>query len=295
MHLERTAIYVLCSGVVALAGLVIMFADGKGPVGLSIGTSLIAGGLTSIGFSVIRYFDDNDADSAKKALAESLSSLRDTVTDHTRSIDSFRRVTAAFGQNDDHRIFNRNPKEEIIAELNGVHEHVEIDVAALTGMPFRQDLLEILLKQNVSLRLLVQDPSAGSFESACQQEALDVRTMMEHSILVTRTILKLQENGQLPGRPGLQAVLNFNAQIRWFAGYPSITLTRVGQVMYARPRFLREGASGTRTFFERYIHEDGPPYDAYRAYFDMAWESSRAPSHSDCESVSAILAKLPGR
>jgi hypothetical protein len=102
--------------------------------------------------------------------------------------------------------------------------------------------------------------------------------MVEEVIEVTKAILAEQN------RRGVEGQL----QVRWFEELPTATLVRVGGVIYARPRFLREGHQA-RVFYERYILEEGAPYEVYRTYFLSAWDSSVEPTHAQIADAEKLI------
>lgn len=98
--------------------------------------------------------------------------------------------------------------------------------------------------------------------------------MASEIVAVTRTVLAEQERDSPRVR----------AQVRWFSGFPTITLTRVGDVLYVRPRFLHESHQG-RVFFEKYSLEEGAPFEIYAAHFEAAWDAASIPTAAECELV----------
>jgi hypothetical protein len=91
--------------------------------------------------------------------------------------------------------------------------------------------------------------------------------MVEEALFVTKAAL---ENGS-------ESNSKLTVIVRWFEELPTITMARVDGVIYARPRFLRE-AHQARIFYERYVQEEGAPYEIYRAFFLSAWDSGISPS-----------------
>ncbi|MBY8878984.1 hypothetical protein [Actinacidiphila acidipaludis] len=286
MRLERTAVYVLSSVVVMLVGLVVLVTAGNGTIGMAISTSLIASGITSLAFVAIRYFDDADATTTMQHSERLFTAVDRRLDALDRSSAALRHVIASNDASGRWRVFDRHPKEEVGQEINAANGHLVVDVAGLTLRPFCRDWLRHLVERgNATVRLLVQDPTGTSFAQVCHQESRETQTMLDDAHWVTRTALLLAAGEDVtywdmpPAGQGLQV------EVRWFTGFPTITLTSVGDVVYARARFLREGASQTRTFFERYSLADGALFDVYRSYFQVAWESARVPTLDDCSPV----------
>jgi hypothetical protein len=269
---QRTTLYVLSSVVVALVGAVMLFAAGGSPTGLSISTSLIAGGMSSVGFVVIRYFDDVDSHRVGEELT-------DALVRHSRSVNALRRLLES---DDTSRVFDRHPKDEIDHELTNLSGHVEIDVMGMTLRAFCRDWLRVLLvRGNTTLRVLVQDPTAATFAQVCHQESRDVTTMTADVQWVAETLRRIQQ-GESPFE-GVEVPPHFTVRLRWCADYPTVTMIRAGGVVYARPRF---SADQSRMFFERYTLEEGAAFGTFRSIFDVAWEKAGT-VNGDSRSIAA--------
>ena len=259
-QVQRTTLYVLSSVVVALVGVVMLFAAGGSPAGLSISTSLIAAGMSSVGFVVIRYFDDVDSHRAGDQLT-------DALVRHGQSLDALRRLLES---DETSRVFDRHPKDEIGHELANLSGHVEIDVMGVTLRAFCRDWLRALLvRGDITLRVLVQDPTAATFAQVCHQESRDVATMAADARWVAET-LRLLQRGESPFE-GVEVPPDLHVGLRWCSDYPTVTMIRAGGVVYARPRF---SGSQSRTFFERYTLEEGATFGTFRSVFDVTWETA---------------------
>jgi hypothetical protein len=286
MRFERTAIYLLSSAVAALAGVLVLMGAKKSEIGLSIGTSLIAGSLSSVAFVVIRYFDDTDVDKLLRDSGTQFVNTRRSLDAIDQSLSSLRHLVGTADGTARKRVFDRHPKEEVGDEIVSVHGQVDIDVAGLTLRPFCRDWLATIIRRgDVRLRLLVQDPIDSVFARVCHQESRETGTMVKDVLWVTRAVLSLADGGAVDGWNDVVAGAGLKVEIRWFSDYPTITMTRVGDVLYARARFLREGASHTRTFFERYSVDDAAAFDTFRSYFEIAWESAKVPTITDIDRV----------
>jgi hypothetical protein len=289
MRIERTAVYVLSSLVAVLAGVLVLLATNERPIGLSIGTSLVAGGLSSIAFVAIRFFDDTDAARVMHGISHLFAKNDDSLLAIDHSLGALRHVMQESSSRGELRVFDRHPKEEVGEEISTVHGYLAIDAVGLTLRPFCRDWLATIIRRgDVKLRLLVQDPNGDLFPRVCHQESRETRTMLDDVRWVTRAALQLSAGEIVEGWDEVIRAPGLAVEIRWFRDYPTITMTRVGDVLYARARFLREGASHTRTFFERYSVDDAASFDTFRSYFEIAWESARVPTRADCSVTPSV-------
>jgi hypothetical protein len=165
-------------------------------------------------------------------------------------------------------VYDRHPQDEVREELGQISEQISADVLGFTLRPFCQDWLQYLIDRgNCHVRLIIQDPKSAMFDEVCQQESRNPSIMRTDALWVTDRVSKTQ---------GL-AKSGLNIELRWFSGYPTVTMTRLNDVMFVRARFLRE-ATQPRLFHERYCAEDGLPFRAYLEQFETAWNASVTPS-----------------
>src|SRR5262249_43518731 len=123
---------------------------------------------------------------------------------------------------------------------------------------------------NCHVRLITQDPESNMFNQVCEQESRNPNLMRIDTLWVKDRILEAQR----------LAKSGLNLELRWFSGYPTVTMTRLNDVMFVRARFLRE-ATQPRLFHERYCAEDGLPFRAYLEQFETAWNASTTPREGD--------------
>ncbi len=270
MRLERVALYVVSSLLVALSGLLVLVTFQASDIGVSIGTSLIAGGLASIAFAVIRYLDDRASDTTAHSFQQALADLRDNLGHQYEAVNSLRRLAGSLaGQRS--RVYDRHPQDEVSDELARSSDELVVEVMGLTLRPFCRDQLATLeARGRCRLRLLTQDPRGSMFEQVCHQESRDLLTMREDVLWVTERAQQLAE----------ASASGLSVELRWIRDFPTITMTRVNDVLYVRPRFLRE-ATQPRVFHERYAVEEGLPFTAYTGHFQTAWDSAFSPTTND--------------
>lgn len=115
------------------------------------------------------------------------------------------------------------------------------------------------------------------FDEVCQQESRNPDILRIDALWVADRVLSARDLA----KPGL------DIELRWFSGYPTVTMTRLNNVMFVRARFLRE-ATQPRLFHERYCAEDGLPFRAYLEQFDTAWNASVTPGTDDIAAIRAL-------
>src|SRR2546423_15365674 len=131
MRFERTAIYLLSSAVAALAGVLVLMGAKKSEIGLSIGTSLIAGSLSSVAFVVIRYFDDTDVDKLFRDSGTQFVNTRRSLDAIDHSLSSLRHLVGTADGTARKRVFDRHPKEEVGDENVSVHGRRDIEIQGI--------------------------------------------------------------------------------------------------------------------------------------------------------------------
>lgn len=273
MRLDRIALYLVSSIVLCLGGVLIVVLSSPTGLGAAIGTSLIAGGVASIAFAVIRYVDDLSSDSSAMSLRESVGRLEESVLQQQAALDSLRRATASMGGKS-LRVYDRHPQDEVREELSLITGLVAMDVLGFTLRPFCQDWLNFLTTRGeVHLRLITHDPRSDTFDEVCMQESRNPTLMKEDALWVADRVLAAVGKHE-----------NLKLEVRWASGYPTITMTHLNDVLFVRPRFLRE-ATQPRLFHERYASEDGLPFTAYLDQFETVWDAAAVPTSADVEAV----------
>lgn len=227
-------------------------------------------------FAIIRYLDDRAADTSAASIRTSVESLEQGIRDQQHALESLMRV-AATASGSSLRVYDRHPQDEVRDELGQISEFVDVDVLGFTLRPFCQDWLEHLVDRgNCHLRLITQDPRTPMFQQVCSQESRNPDAMRADALWVAERVAE-----QLViGRPTV------TVEVRWFTGFPTVTMTRLNDVMFMRARFLRE-ATQPRLFHERYCAEDGLPFRAYKEQFETAWDISKEPTMDDVAQVRA--------
>lgn len=283
-HSLSTIIYFLVALIVALVGLVLVLSHpGKGSQSstmAAIGDSLLAGGVASIGFGLLRYIDD----SAERRLREQVSGIQAELN---KSFDVFQskieefvissarsvRLTSEANARcvSDTEIGQRFRIEYARFALGDTLVHV--DVLGLKLYRFLDDQLEWLLsrRHNTYIRLLLQNPDSPVFEEICNLEA---RNLQATKADITRTIDSLGgatvEGGSLTWQNE-----QVRLELRFFERYQPVTLFRVQDVIYVRPRVSTPLGASSR-FYEVYESRDSMPhYTVQLRHFEKCWRESR--------------------
>jgi hypothetical protein len=287
----KTVIYILLSIIIALVGVVLLsHANPQDQIKISIATSIVAAGITSLIFGIIRYIDERDMETSSQIMRTKIEGLTNDISGLERSLGDVRNFVSAVRDPNERRVFDRHPDDEFRNELNQIHVRtpIVVDTLGLSLIQFCDDHLNnFIVRGNSRLRLLIQNPLKDNFTLICQQEGREVLTMMKEILLVTRQILSLSAHGQAAGMQasphGLLSGGTRNAkptkvELKWFDDFPSITFTRLNNVMYVRARYLKE-ANQPPMFYE--VYYDGVEskcFHSYSSYFDLAWNSSTTPT-----------------
>jgi hypothetical protein len=285
---SKTIIYLLVSALVFLLGLVLLVSFKEHVTMLSISTSIIAGGISSIAFGINRYLEEVDSKKSSDILGQSLEGLRGDLNHLDEALQGIRTLGALATNPNDRRILDRHPDDEFRKELGSIrrNKHIDVDVIGLSLKQFCVDFLdELVLRDQISVRLLVQHPFETTFALVCHQEAREERAMLEEVLVITEKILKLSATmieRDISGTQDIDHARKF--EIKWFPLVPSITLTRLNQVMFVRARYLEE-ANHPPMFFETYYQEEGRCFDSYLVYFNNAWDDGVQPTLELCNKL----------
>lgn len=301
---RSTLIYFLLAAVISLVGVVLAgwgaLTDDNGQprsaTVVSIGTSLLAGGLASIGFGVLRHFDDRDEvarhiqlEAHRDTIIARVDELREEVgrigTEVTRSV----RLTssAALRCVSDLEIGDRFRMEFARAgHLGGV---ISVDVLGLKLFRFLSDQLFWISESGhpTHIRLLMQHPDGEIFEQICEAEARSVDATRRD---MARTLNSLRpsatrDKSLLWDREALQV------EVRLFNRYQPVTMFGVDSTIYVRPRVSTPQGASSR-FYEVYDESDSRAhFGVHHSHFETCWEES---SYSMPLSIHRLLAETPG-
>lgn len=287
----RTAIYLLSSAVVALTGLTITLASNPRPVGLSIGTSLIAAGVGSFAFAIMRFYDDSSSDSVNAVLNSGLERLHESMNHQVKATDTLRRTAFRTGHIDS-RAYGIYPAEAITQELSRNNAKVEVDSFGLTlGRLLRLDLPQLLEREDCKVRLLVQHPQSPMFDLILSQEQRDREQCMRDIISVTKYVLERTDPASATAQSPAQR--KNSVDIRWYRGYPTVTSIRIDDMILVRPRVPKEPLQ-MNAFYERYSREDGRAFQAYYDLYDQLWHEATEPTTSDLSDAETLLSGTDG-
>jgi len=278
---QKTTIYILVSAILALFG-VILLAFGSAAWAVAVATSLIAAGVSSSAFAVIRYFDEVDMANHQSVITQAIAALDQNLSRLDTGLDVMRSTALLSGGPDQRRVFERHPKGAVQQELRAARREIELDALGMSLAPFYDDIVRDLQHRgNAHIRLLVQDPRGKTFDWICVEQGRD-RKKTADSILYT--IRKVLEH-EATAREGAEATI----EIRCCDSVPSVTLTRINRVVFVRPRLPNEANFGGTVFYERYDERvERECYDTYWHYFDSVWEDSRTPTFEDLNAPESL-------
>jgi hypothetical protein len=287
MKITKTAFYLSVSVVIALIGLVLLFAFQQKASIVSIATSIIAAGITSIAFGFNQFLEERDDENSLHVLRIPIKELGDDLNRLDRNLQDVRNLVEVISESNKRRIFERHPDDEFKEELKQLHRNstVYVDSLGLTLKPFCNDHLNRFVRRgNSVVRVLIQNPLEATFSMICDQEGRDEKRMALEVLQVTQQILSLKIHGvgtqvsvSSKTLKGMQIGKPTIIELKWFNGFPSVTLTRLNHVVFVRARYLNE-ANEAPSFFERYYEIEGMPFDAYNRYFDLAWNAATIPT-----------------
>lgn len=224
---------------------------------LSIGTSIVASAIATIYFKIYDNYKDKDID---EKFEELQSIFKNTLPEER----------VYFGRH------LRNVFTSDMLEKYRYRDAIKIDVLGLELYHFYNDQFNNLQRyKNMKMRLIVQNPCSKCFSLMIRNEARNYITVVNNIIKLTEDIKKYNDN-----------ITDEDEKIEVFwLDYPSsVTITRVEDIMYVRPRFLKEGEGEEDIFFEKYTSEVRN-FRAYTNYFDNAIKISKNPYENNCKLI----------
>lgn len=291
---RTTALYIVLSALVLVVGIgltvwggqdVPLTWDAAGKVtstvqrslsAFSVGTSLLAAGLASLGFAVVRVFDDRDAarlTTDMSALANRVEGVNNTLREARKLI---RRTQIVIPSARDRCLFDPQISgrfREAIGDCdpNGA---LHVDVVGLKLHRFLTDQLQHLtnhaMSRQVIVRMLLQDPDSADFGSICQMEARDEKGT-RGDILAA---LRLLKGGTHVGDDLVYSKGHLTISVRFYPWFQPIAFFRVGGTILVRPR-IRSAGAGDR-FYEAYSQDEGEEhFGLYRDHFNNCWTKAR--------------------
>lgn len=286
----KTVLYIFCSVILILVGVVLLFALAGHSNWIAISTSILAGGISSVAFAVIKFFDDRDSSFANHSISLDIKRLEDNL-----------RAQIVVRDDPDVRcIFDRHPKSQVAAAVKSVREGspLEVDLIAFSLGSFHNEQADLFERPGAKLRLIVQDPMSESFKIMAEQEGRDGDVMAREILHITDVVIARAKDMT---NEDLQAHLKAHyrqqhkkgiceVELRWFSGIASITSTRINDIVFVRSRLLNEGGDGAQVFFEKYSSTSERCFGAYAAYFSAAWEKSRCPTVEDLRQLNSAYA-----
>ena len=237
----------------------------RSPPWFAVGTSLLAAGLASLGFAVVRRFDDIDS----VELHDKFDRIEKDILDSRKYL---RRARLVIPDASERCLFDPQISgrfKEAVEECSpGID--VTIDVVGLKLNRFLNDQLEYLLndarRRNVLVRMLLQDPDGEHFRAICRLEARDEQGTKED---ILNTLSKLS-GARRRDRDLVYEHGNLTILVRFLSQFQPIAFFRVGDTILVRPRIRTSGA-GVR-FYEEYNRSEGESYfGLYRDHFNSSW------------------------
>lgn len=282
---RTTAIYILISFLVFFIGTAMAIWGGgsvtspddiknlatpiqNSPTAFSVGTSLLAAGLVSLGFALIRKYDDHD--SAK--LHESIDSHEERLRSFNQTLQRVRSVIPDAAQR---CFFDSELSDSFVSAINtcAPRKEISVDVVGLKLHRFLRDQFELLKKESknrpINVRMLLQDPEHNAFEALCQLESRDLEGTKND---IVSSLLYL-EGATYNAEKLIYTDENLKIEVKFYEKFQPIAFFRVNKTVMVRPR-IRSTGIGTR-FYETYTEDEGHSYfGLFHDHFDTCWKSS---------------------
>lgn len=279
-----TIVYFLVAVIVSLLGLVLLVSHigskNQSEALDSIGASLLAGGIASVGFGLLRYIDDT----AERELKNQLNNMR---TELEKQFDALRKAIANFAVDTAGSI--RATSQADIRCVSDVEigskfrteftrfsllpEPVAVDVLGLKLVRFLEDQLNWLVsrRHDTTVRLLLQNPYGKIFSEICELEARNLRSTQDD---ILRTLDKLI-GATVEGPSLVWQKEQVRIEVKFYDKYQPVALFRVQDTIYVRPRVSTPQGAATR-FYEVYETRDSEKhFNVQLRHFEQCWRDGR--------------------
>jgi very-short-patch-repair endonuclease len=235
----------------------------------SIGTSLFAAGLASLGFAVIRVFDDQDS----VQMHENIEKIETEITETRRAIRSSRKIQGA----EERCLFDSQISDRFKSAIRDVprKQSLDIKLVGFTLIRFFNDQFELLVNESktrdVVVRMLLQYPEGHEFLSQCKIEARNENVAKDNVVAAMQ---------RLKGARELDLDLIYSTNklriyVRFYEQFQPVTFFGVNDTILVRPRIKSTGA-GVRFYEEYYRNKDhsAPHFDLFIDHFNDCWSKS---------------------
>ncbi|QPO13320.1 hypothetical protein IT893_07385 [Thalassospira sp. A40-3] len=198
---------------------------------LSLSSSIAASALVALIFLVVKATESWEMRSVSDSYHKQLLSVGDCMANLSSVIESGK---LALDVPDLHSVFARHPTTEVSKAIKNVSykDKLEIDALGLNLKSFIAEQIEaeLLGEREVVARLLTQNPSSESLGSLCSREGRDPEKTRQSIHDTARAWRELSSN--LNGRDIFR--------LKWSSKTPTITMVRVNNTIFVRPRLLQE-------------------------------------------------------
>ena len=147
-----------------------------------------------------------------------------------------------------------------------------MDLLGLKLYRFLEDQLSWLVANNheTRVRMLLQYPYSKVFEEICELEARNVRATRED---ITRTLDAL-DGATVAGHSLVWQSGRVNLQLRFFDKYQPVTMFRIQDAIYVRPRISTPQGAASR-FYEIYESQDSMRhFNVQMRHFEQCWRNA---------------------
>lgn len=248
----------------------------KSPTAFSVGTSLLAAGLASLGFAVVRVFDDRDTTKLNEDVADVKQRI-DGVSAALREARSLvRRTQIVIPSARERCLFDPQISARFRVAISDCSPNsaLQVDVVGLKLLRFLTDQLQYLTEQAatrpVNVRMLLQNPDSPDFVSICSLETRDEKGTRAN-ILST---LQLLRGARLVDEDLEYKSGQLSIKVRFYLSFQPIAFFRVNDTVLVRPR-IRSAGAGDR-FYEAYTLDEGEEYfGLYRDHFKSCWQKAK--------------------
>ena len=236
----------------------------------SLGTSLLAAGVVSLGFAITRLYDDKDS----TKIQDGLTRYENLLLTFKESLDDVETVSRGAAKR---CVFESaiSPVFRKALEAGCRRDAACVDVVGLKLSRFLTEQLDYLKQysttQPVEVRMLLQEPGTSEFKLLCRLES-------KNEVEVTKDIAKSLR--MLTNMDGSGPVLHFRfgglaISVKFYSGFQPVAFFRVNDTVSVRPRIRSYGA-GT-LFYETYKQSEGREYyGLFTNHFDNCWDESKA-------------------
>ncbi len=220
-------------------------------------------------FLILEIRDRSDHTSLTQRFDNRLNSFeRKLDTSAAKAIRAFERLEPQYVMAAGRFYFVQHPKWQVAAAIEAVAQGrtLEIEAIGINLKAFVEDHLDTIKgREGAKLHIVVPAPDSPNLKLMCKREGRDLSTVKDEIQFTTQNIIAASAQG---------------AQIKWQTDIATITMVRVNNSIFWRPRFVNDDRLTNTFYHEVQRSANRKLFDALQEEFNLLWKDGADPNAS---------------